>query len=292
MCDCHSADGDSADGDSAEGHNADGTHRDTGDTLHTPNTHTVHPIQNQTQQQSDTMPPRTYTSPVCDDAIIAVFDPTAQLKATTVLRLLKLRRSRQRIIDAQLRRLSRSPHNRLVEVAPAAIAVHRNPFYSLAAPVTRAALPPAPASLIASNGTEADITRDNDPPPHPGAPADDGCGSPEPELTADDGKGTDALNESDPSPQTPSPPSPHPPSRPLCSVCHSADATVVFMPCKHQLSCPSCWGRAKKQQQRVHNRKERTRMELADTGAQRAFFQARCLWCQQGVQDEIHPFVS
>jgi hypothetical protein len=238
------------------------------------------------------MPPRIYTSPVSDDAIIAVFDPAAQLKASTVLRLLGLRRSRQRIIDAQLRRLSRSPNNRLVEIAPPAIAVHRNPFYSLAAPVTRAALPSAQDLLTASNGTEADITRDNGPPPQPGGAADDGCRSPEPELSADDGNDTDALNESDPSPQGPSPPSPHPPSRPPCSVCHSADATVVFLPCKHQLSCPSCWGSAKKQQQRVHNRKERARMELAETGAQRALFQARCLWCQQGVQDEIHPFVS
>ena len=76
------------------------------------------------------IPPRTYLSPVSDDSIIAVFDLTAQLKAATVLRLLGLRCSRQRIIDARLRRLSHPPQQRLVESSPSAIAVHRNPFYS------------------------------------------------------------------------------------------------------------------------------------------------------------------
>ena len=111
------------------------------------------------------MPPRTYISPVSDDAIIAVFDPTAQLKATTVLRLLGLRRSRQRIIGAQLRRLSCPPQQRLVEVSPPAIAVYRNPFYSLAASSTAATPPPAPALLINGNSKDdckADITGDSE----------------------------------------------------------------------------------------------------------------------------------
>jgi hypothetical protein len=30
-------------------------------------------------------------------------------------------------------------------------------------------------------------------------------------------------------------------------------------------------------------------MELANAGAQRVRFKAHCLWCQQEVQEEIHP---
>ena len=81
-------------------------------------------------------------------------------------------------------------------------------------------------------------------------------------------------------------------ARPPCCICVSADATVVFLPCKHQLSCVSCWDSAKNSQRSIHNRKERTRMELAAAGAKRAPFHARFPWCQQVVQDEIHPFVS
>ena len=250
------------------------------------------------------MPARNYTSPVSDDAIAAVFDSTAQLKATTVLRLLGLRRSRQRIIDAQLRRLSRPPQQRLVEVSPPAIAVHRNPFYRLAAAAARtpAVSSPTPDSIITGNsndGSRADITRDDKfSLPLLASRIDDECRSAEHQrvmpLTTADNNTEDhgAVKEIDPSLQAPSSPSAHPPSRPPCSVCHSVDATVVFLPCKHQLSCPACWESAKKRQRSIHSRKERLRMELADAGVQRVRFQAHCLWCQQGVQEEIHPFVS
>ena len=107
-----------------------------------------------------------------------------------------------------------------------------------------------------------------------------------------DNNGDDLVMEIDSLPQTPSSPSPHLPSRPPCSVCHCMDATVVFLPCKHQLSCSACWESAKRQQRSIHNRKERTRMELAGAGARRARFQPHCLWCQQSVQEEIHPFIS
>jgi hypothetical protein len=253
------------------------------------------------------MPPRAYISPVSDDAVIAVFNPNSQLKATTVLRLLGLRRSRQRIIDAQLRRLSRPPHNRLVEIPPPAIAVHRNPYYTLAATSAPASPPPAPHSPINSKNNadgQGSINEDEPPPQPASAPllfaprCDHDSRSPEPQramqLIGDDdcNDDDDALKEIDPPPQADSSPPPHPAARPPCSVCHSVDATVVFLPCKHQLSCAPCWESAKKHQRSIHNRKKRSRMELADAGAQRARFQAHCPWCQQNVQEEIHPFVS
>ena len=336
-----------------------------------------------------TMPPRKYTSPVSDDTIVAVFDANryTQHKATTVLRLLGLRRSRQRIINAHLRRLARPPYNRLVEVSPPVIAVHRNPFYSLATAAVPTPAGPSltPDALITSNDTTtnntpsplllqlppqapranndyrcteaerflplttadadgqddrvvvkivpslqpsslpsphplpsrppcsvchsadapaapkvedaADITRDDESSPQTGAEDHYRSHEAEPITTADDDNryDSDTVREINQSLlfQGPSLPSPHPPpSRPPCSICHSADATVVFLPCKHQLSCPPCWESAKKRQLSVHNRKERVRMELADAGARRVLFQPRCLWCQQGVQDEIHPFIS
>ena len=244
------------------------------------------------------MPPRTYSSPVSDDDILAVFAPHAQLKAHTVLRLVGLPRTRARIVAAQLRRLARPPHCRLVELAPPIIAVHRNPYYAL----TTSSLPAASASaltaeqlIFSSPSTDANI--------HDTTINTLNAGSVEVKepLTAvlrvhhTDTSSTAPMSQDDSGREgaaCDASPCLHVPARPPCCICHSTDATVVFLPCKHQLSCASCWVSAKKSQSSVHNRKERTRMELAETGTKRAPFQAQCLWCKQAVQDEIHPFVS
>ena len=45
--------------------------------------------------------------------------------------------------------------------------------------------------------------------------------------------------------------------------------TVVFLPCKHQLSCRACWESAKKGERAAHNRNERLRMQLTSAGVKR-----------------------
>ena len=54
-----------------------------------------------------------------------------------------------------------------------------------------------------------------------------------------------------------------------CSICNSADTTVVFLLCKHQLSCRVCWESAKKGERAVHNTNERLRIQLAGAGVKR-----------------------
>lgn len=241
------------------------------------------------------MPRRTYSSPVSDDNLLAVFTSHAQLKANTVLRLVGLPRTRARIVAAQLRRLARPPHYRLVEIAPPVIAVHRNPYYTLAAPSLPAAEACAERQVPSTPSTDANIhdstvstlKADNTELKEASTAvlyahhADDDSTAPMSQDESTEGEvACDASSCA------------HVPARPPCCICHSADATVVFLPCKHQLSCASCWVSAKTSQHSIHNRKERTRMELAETGTKRAPFIAQCLWCKQAVRDEIHPFVS
>ena len=241
------------------------------------------------------MPPRMYSSPVSDDDLLAVFAPHAQLKAHTVLRLVGLPRTRARIVAAQLRRLARPPHSRLVELAPLIIAVHRNPYYSLAAsspPAAEACAEQLTSSTPSTDANTHDTTvstlnMDNAEWKEAATAVlcahhtdDDSTAPVPPEDSEQGGIVCDASSCA------------HVPARPPCCICHSADATVVFLPCRHQLSCASCWVSAKQSQRSIHNRKERTRMELAETDTKRAPFQAQCLWCKQAVRDEIHPFVS
>lgn len=222
------------------------------------------------------MPRRLYISPVSDDDVVAVFHINAQLKANTVLRLVGLPRTRARIIAAQLHRLARAPYHRLVEITPPVIAKHRNPYYTLAhsSPATERfdaavvdydAAVPQEKDSTSSRTTAADIASSSASPS-----TETPCA-----YTADDNDNTPVVS-----------------SRPLCNICHAVDPTVVFLPCKHQLSCTTCWDSAKKRQCTVHNRNERTRMQLADAVAKRTPFRPVCPWCQQAVAEEIHPFVS
>ena len=220
------------------------------------------------------MPRRLYISPISDDDVVAVFRVNGQLKANTVLRLVGLPRTRARIIATQLQRLSRAPYHRLVEIAPLAIAKHRNPYYSLALSS------PSTDRVDAGAVDHAAVPHDN--------------GSTSSRTTATDAASPCASPLTEDSPHTADDDdnTPVAPSRPLCNICHAVDPTVVFLPCKHQLSCTTCWDSAKKRQRSVHNRNERTRMQLADAGTRRAPFRSVCPWCQQVVVEEIHPFVS
>ena len=224
------------------------------------------------------MPRRLYISPVSDDDVVAVFRVNGQLKANTVLRLVGLPRTRARILATQLQRLSHTPYHRLVEIAPPAIAKHRNPYYALA------------LSSPSTDRFDAGAV-DNAAVPH-----DNGCTSSRTTATDTASMCSSLLTENSPvapcghtaddDDNTPVP------SRPLCNICHAMDPTVVFMPCKHQLSCTTCWDNAKKRQRSVHNRNERLRMQLADSRTRRALFRPVCPWCQQAVVEEIHPFMS
>jgi hypothetical protein len=102
------------------------------------------------------MPPRVFLSPVSDNQVVAVFDQHVQLKAATVVRLLHLRRSRQRIIEAHLRRLSRPPLCRLVELPSPPTERQRHPLYALAQPVDEASLPLADSSANATTNKIAE----------------------------------------------------------------------------------------------------------------------------------------
>jgi hypothetical protein len=260
------------------------------------------------------MPARSYSSPVADEAVLAVFDASARLKAVTVCRLLGVRRSRQRVIDTQLRRLCSPPHSRLVEIAAPEFAAHRRPCYALAAaplsltPAKQTPTTPAPDSHIACTRAEAEAEAGSSCPMS--TTSEPGCALAALPVHDDANKvnGDTGVKQSEPqstsalcvplsplSPYgraSPDPPSVYRPGRPPCGVCHSEDATVVFLPCRHQLSCVACWDQGKHRQRIVYNRRERLRRELAEAAAQRMAFQPQCLWCQQPVQTEVHPFTS
>ena len=75
------------------------------------------------------MPPRHYLPAASDDTVLALFrPPISQLKATQLVRLLGLSRSRRRIVHTQLRRLAQE--GRLLEL-PSLSTRYNQPAYSL-----------------------------------------------------------------------------------------------------------------------------------------------------------------
>ena len=75
------------------------------------------------------MPPRHYPPAVSNDVVLTLFDsPHVHLKASHVVRLLQFKRSKRRIVCAQLRRLARI--GRLVE-HPTLSTRYTQPLYGL-----------------------------------------------------------------------------------------------------------------------------------------------------------------
>jgi hypothetical protein len=268
---------------------------------------------------------RVFTSPVTPAEITAVLEKRGiPLQASTIRSLLLLPPSRRRVIETQLERLTANG----VLQSSAGYGKFKNPFYSLtlttnttASAPLRSPSPSLPPSLPSSPVRQPDSQYSE-------RLLGDGPSSPRrPIAVLNDSDGDNEVVEFTPPPPsrlkpppTTAPPPPQPSSSssswageeerkadPLVSVVLPPDVPgltcclcrlpkerglLLFLPCKHQQSCESCWDREKGRQMAVVGRMDRARHELSNDhlSSARMTRYPRCPFCKKDVHEVIHPF--